>query len=289
MTLQIEYKIKKAGDFESQGKLLHALQVYHDIITLDRNYAQAYIKLAYLYEKLRKEEKAFELLKGYLEIIGEDPEIRLLLGQMLLKHNCWSESAEVLQLFPAEEQPMVLFFLGYAYFMSGEYELAKVNLNSFIETSPEEIILTEANLILAKCNISLELYDEAIEWIKKAEALNRENWEIQRLYAQIYFNQGMFLHAASAVEKAIKLNSEDASLYELAGKSYLKLSDYEKAEANFLKFISASEGNSDVFTCLGLVYLNKKKIEDASSCFEKALTLDPFNEIALDGMKKCSS
>lgn len=287
--LQIEYKLKKASDFENEGKLLHALQIYYDIIAIERTCTQAYVRLSDLYERLRKPEKAIDLLKNYLEMVGEDTEIRLLLGQMQLKHSLWNEAAETLMMFPHEDQPVSLFFLGFANFMLGDYELAKFNMNAFIEKGPETNLLHEALLISIKCDLGLRLFDDALESLAKAEQKIKDSWEIMKLYGTVYVEKGMYLHAVSYLEKAIKLNPSESSLYELAGKAYLNLADYQNAEKNFLKAISGPEANSETYTYLGLACLNIKKIQDATNYFEMALNLDPSNEVALDGKKKCSS
>lgn len=289
MNMQVEYLIKKALDFEAQGKPLHALQVYLEILEIDRVFPQTYAKLASLYEKLRNPERAFELLHDYLDNIQEDTELRLLLGQMLIKYSDWKAASEVLMFFPVEEQPIVQFFLGYANYMSGDYELSKLNLERFILTNPESELLSESYITLAKNNIAMELYDEALENLEKASDQFKDNWEIHKLSGMIYYNKGMYLHSATSMEKAISLNPGENTLFELAGKAYLKLADYENAKKNLLKCVSVSEPSSETYTCLGLVYLNTRNIIDASNYFDMALTLDPMNEVALDGKRKCNS
>jgi len=96
----------------------------------------------------------------------------------------------------------------------------------------------------------------------------------------------MYSHSSSHIEKAIRLNKDNPELYEWAGKSALKNGDYVKAESYFLHFISISQASSETYSYLGLACLNNKKPKDAINYFEMALTLDPQNEVALDGKNK---
>jgi tetratricopeptide (TPR) repeat protein len=98
----------------------------------------------------------------------------------------------------------------------------------------------------------------------------------------------MYLHAVGSIEKALELNPQENSLKEWAGKIYFKLGDYLNAEKFFLEFVNNSEESAAAYSYLGLVYLNSNKIKDAKKYFDLALQLDPANEIALDGKKKCS-
>jgi len=283
---QIDYKLKLAQDYQAQGKPLHALQIYESIINENPECADAYFGSAELFEQMGNIEPAIDLLKDYLEKDPENKTVRLFLGQYLLRNSRWEETIDVLNFINAEEEPVVLFFMGYAHFMLNEFELARINFLNFTSTAEQSELFHESHIYLAKTEIKLCNYEKALTYAKKAELMYSNYWELSAIYADIYFNLGMNAHAVSPIEKAIKLNPNEPSVYELAGKIYFKLGDFIKAERNFLKHIDASADTSaDAYTELAEACLHGNKANDALVYFDLALKIDPNNKYALEGKK----
>ncbi len=287
--LHLEYKIKKASDFESQGKLLHAVQVYQNVISECKELPLVYVKLASLYEKLDKHESAIRLLKGYIDEIHDDSEVRIFLAQLFLKYGYWNDGIEMLSVFTPEENAISSFFLGYAYFMIKEYEIAKVNFNNFLVFTNSNEFHSEALLYLAKIDLEYNNYDRALGFANQALSLVKDNWEVHLVLGIINYHKSNYKNAAAEFERAIKLNDSEAVAFEWAGKAYLKLGDYLKAETYFLDYVANSEVTSEAYSYLGLACLNAQKIKEAITYFNLALNLDPANEVALEGIDKCSS
>jgi tetratricopeptide (TPR) repeat protein len=287
---QIDYKIKQARDFQAQGKLLHALQFYETIIDEHPSYTDAYFGIAELYEQLGNISPAIELLNEFLISDPENKTIRLFFGQFLLRNSRWEETIEILSFILPEEEPAVNFFMGYAHFMLGEYELAKINFVNFISHSEQSELFQEANIYLAKTEIKLCNFDKALICAKRAEVMYSNYWELNAIYAEIYYNLDMHAHAVSPVEKAIKLNPNEPRIYELAGKIYFKLGDFIKAERNFLKQIESTDDvSSEVYTKLAEACLRGNKAKDALLYYDIALKIDPKNQFALEGKKSAAN
>ncbi|MGE5399909.1 MAG: tetratricopeptide repeat protein [Ignavibacteriales bacterium] len=286
--LHLEYKLKKASDFEAQGKFLHAVQIYAGIIANDQNHSLAHIKLASLYDRMGNFNASIKLLKNYLQNISDDGEIRIYLGQLFLKYSYWDEAIDVLSLFSPEEQPIHSFFLGYAHFMLKEYEIAIINFGNFLERSTNSEFKYEANIYIAKIHIELSSYEDALLAAKKAEEIYSNSWEVYLIYGMIYYLKGMYFHSVTSIERALKLNNKEVSLHEWAGKAYLKLGDYLSAEKHLTEYIENAEASSEAYAFLGLACLNIQKLKDARGYFDMALSLDPNNEIAAEGKKKCN-
>ncbi len=286
MKLQLDHKIKTALAFESEGKHLHAIQIYTAIIDEHPDFKDAYYNLVRLYEKTDNIFSAKELLTSLLEADKEDIETRLFLGQLLLRNSRWEEAIDVLSFVAPEEEPAVAFFLGYSHFMLGEYEIAKINFLNFISSGKNEELAYEAFIYLAKVEIKLTNYKSALEYAKKAEVLYSNFWELNQIYSEIYLNLGMFAHAVGPIEKAIKLNQTEPSNYQLGGRIYLKLGDYQKAEKYFLKYIELmDEASSEVYEKLAEACFKSNKFIDALAYYEIAIKLDPKNMSAIEGRK----
>ncbi|MHB8578463.1 MAG: tetratricopeptide repeat protein [Ignavibacteriaceae bacterium] len=286
MNDSLDYKIKSAHAFESEGKLLHAAQIYISIIDEYPVFTDAYFNLAHIYEKLGNINSAIHLLKSLIAIDSENIEVRLFQGQFLIRNNLWDEAIEVLSLIIPEEEPVVAFFLGYCHFMLNEFEISKINFLNFISVEKNNELIHEAYIYLAKIDINLKNFESALAFAKKADVLYSNFWELNKIYAETYFNLGMFAHAVAPVEKAIKLNQNEASPYELAGKIYLKLGDYQRAEKYFLKFIELiDDASSDIYAKLAEACLKSSNPIDALLYFDIAIKLDPYNKNAIEGKR----
>ena len=287
---QLEHKMKLGRDFESQGKLLHAVQIYISIHEEHPDYMEAYFRLANLYDLMGNIRPAVRLLKNYLEDEPDDKDVRLFLGQFLLKNSRWDEAVEVLSFILPEEEPAVAFFIGYAHFMQDEFELAKVNLLNFLSFRENSELLHEANIYMAKIELKLKNYESALEYAKRSDSIYSNFWELNQIYAETYYNLGMYAHAVAPIEKAIKLNPSLALPFEWAGKIYLKLGDYQKAEKNFLKYIETIEdASSDIYTKLAEACLKNKNTKEALAYYDIAIKLDPSNELAKQGKNMAST
>lgn len=287
---KIDHKMKVAGDFESEGKLLHAVQIYKNLIENYPVYTEAYFNLADLYEQIGNIDAAIVLLKNFLNQEPANNEVRLFLGQYLLRNKKWKEANDVLNFILPEEEPMVSFFLGYTHYKLEEFEAAKTNFLNFITGEKQSELLQEAFLYLAKTEVELSNFENALAFAKKAEVLYDSFWELNLIIAISYFHLGMYAHAIVPIEKAIKLNSKETSLREWAGRIYLKLSDFLKAEENFLMYIELTESaSSELYTDLGEACFKGKKPKDALAYYEIALRLDPENQSAQAGKKNAAS
>jgi tetratricopeptide (TPR) repeat protein len=282
--------MKIAGDFEAQGKPLHAVQVYSSLLEEYPRSVELYLRLANLYEHLGNITPAANLLKDFLSNDPENKEVRLFLGQFFLKNLKWDNAIETLSFIMPQDEPIISFFIGYAHFMLKEYEPAKINFLNFLSYNRQSDLLNEANIYLAKIELIFKNYESALTYANRAEIMYSDSWELNQIYAETYFNLGMYTHALNFIEKAIKLNNGESSPFEWAGKIYLKLGDYLRAEKNFLKYIQSIEcASSDIYTKLAEACLKAHKTKDALGYYDIAVKLDPENKIALEGKSQAVS
>lgn len=287
--LQIEHKIKKAKKLEAEGKTLHAIQLYKNIIS-EFNYSEdAYIALAELYDRLNNISAANDLLSEYLETFPENKDMRKYTARFLIKNEAWNEAIEILSFLTPEEEPIVSFLLGYSHFMLKEIEHAKVYFMKFITSNKEPELIHETYIYLAKINIYQKDFDKAVGFLVKAEKLYSGYWEIHLLYAIIYYYKKMYVHALGSIEYALKLNGKEIKILEWCGKIYFKNSEYKKAEKYLLKFIETqSEVSFEIYSLLAETLLQLNKLEDSLNYFELALKIKPDFEPAIKGKTKVS-
>lgn len=94
--------------------------------------------------------------------------------------------------------------------------------------------------------------------------------------------------AVTSFKKSIEWNIDNPRGYYLLGASYLGLKKYDEAIHNEKVAIEKTDDNyekSDAYNVLGLAQQGKGKLTDAKSSFNKALELNPSNELAKNSLK----
>ncbi len=286
----IENRMKSAENYEANGDNLHAMQIYYSIIEDEPDYVEAYFSLAELFEKQRNIESSKKILEEYIDGNPENNTAKLFYAQLLLRNSRWEEVISTLQSLSIFEDPIVAFFLGYSFFMLSNYELAKINFQHFVSSGKKTELFHETYIYLAKTEIRLGNFESALEYAKKSEIFYAGFWELNLVFAIIYYHLNMFTHSVSYISRAMKLNQNESAVYEWAGKIFLKVGEYLKAEENFHKFIGMVEyPPSEIYSELGETYLRTNKTKDALQYYELALMIDPQNKFAFEGKEKAAS
>jgi tetratricopeptide (TPR) repeat protein len=288
--LKIKHKLSSAGNFKAQGKYLHAIQICEQLLDEYPHNTDIHFELAELYELSGNINSAFRLLENHLDSNPQDVEVRLFYGQFLVKNRLLEKAIEIFSVINPEEKPIVLFLLGYSYFMIKDYEMARISYLSFISDEADSELSYESYLYLAKIEIEMKDYKQALSYAKQSEILYSSFWELHLIYSICYYNLSMDTHSVLSIGKALKLNPKEIVLFEWAGKIYLRVGEYLKAEKYFKKFIESAEDiSSETYSNLGEACLKTNKHKSALNYFEMALKIDPNNKTAQRGRKNISN
>ena len=281
---RIKFRLRLASAFIAEGKNLHAIQVYKNLIEeTDRN--EFYFQLAEIFENMGFIDAGKNVLTELLENKEPDNDVTLYFGQYLLRNSRWFEAIEVLNSI-SDSTPAALFLIAYSYLMINEFELAKEYFSNFIISDEKNDLKQEANLYLAKIEYELHNYDSALNYATNAQFLYSDFWELNLILAKVYYSLDMFTHAVNPIQKALKLNSKDATVQEFAGKIYYQLQDFKKAEKYFSEHIDlSSDVSAEIYTLLAKSFVKQRKIDEANLFFELALQIDPAYPPAIAG--KC--
>ena len=281
---KIKYKLKLASQFLSEGKKLHALQVLKSLI-IEGASEEIYFQLAELYESMGFVNSGKNILLDLIEQNPQTNEIKLFLGQYLLRNSEWFEAIEVLNNI-SDSTPSSLFLIGYSYMMLKEFELSREYFQKFINRNEDKELKQEANLYLAKIEYELNHFDSALQYAKNAQYLYSDFWELNLILAKVYYSLEMVTHAVTPIKKALQLNPKEAVVKEVAGKIYFKLEEYKKAEMYFTEYIEmSSEVSAEIYTLLARSFLKQRKTDEAKLFFELALNIDPEYSPAMIGKK----
>ncbi|XP_067124872.1 stress-induced-phosphoprotein 1-like [Centruroides vittatus] len=101
------------------------------------------------------------------------------------------------------------------------------------------------------------------------------------------FQQGDYPSAMKFYTEAIKRNPEDAKLYSNRAACYQKLAEFRLALEDSEQCIKLDPEFVKGHIRKGMALMAMKEHSRASSAFQKALELDPNNQEAMDGYRKC--
>ena len=96
MNRRIQHRLNTAKEFETEGKFLHAAQIYHSLISDYPEYIEAYINLADIYQANGYVESAEKILKSILAKQPHNNEIKLYLSQFYMQNKDWAKALELL-------------------------------------------------------------------------------------------------------------------------------------------------------------------------------------------------
>lgn len=273
---RIKALIKKSQRLVSEGKSLHAIQVLQKLSDEFPDELDASFELVNMYFERSQHEAAIKILDEKLEADTENRNLRFYVASLLFKNKCWDRFVEVLSFLQPEEDPIIYFFSGYAHFMLSENELARINLLKFINAKTDPEFVEDAFMYLARISVYEKKYDDALKFIKSAEELNKDHYNIHLWYAIAYNHLGMIEHSMKSIKKTLTLNKKDPLVIEWAGRIHFTSGQYQKA----LKYFESlkknqNEVNDAVRLQMAICYLSLDNLKKTETEMNKVLKDDP--------------
>jgi tetratricopeptide (TPR) repeat protein len=167
----IQQKIKKAREFEAKGEALHSIQIFKSLIREYPEVTEPYFLLVELFEKQNNLKAAKTIFNNVYSLHPDSNEVKLFFAQFHIRTKNWIEAITILKNLSSEEIPIVSYLIGYSYFVLKDFEIAKVHLLNFIISKEEPEVIHQAYLYLAKIEIELKQFENALKYSKKAEVL----------------------------------------------------------------------------------------------------------------------
>lgn len=286
---QYEYRhrLEKANRLIEEGKQLHAIQLLFKLIEDFPEDETAIIALASLYEKSGKLDSAEEAIHKGFEVNPANIQLRLFAGHFYFKQSRWQECIDILSGVVPEQEPLAAFLSAYSYYHLQDFVFAKRYFLIYIANPVSSDFMADAYFYTAKVSIELAEYQEAFEYLRKAEELVGPMNKFPYLYAIIYYYLGMHTHALVAIENSIEIQEVNGEVYEWAGKISLQCKNSKKAEVYLRKCIDEYNHRSpSILANLGMACLNNKNLSDAQHFFDLALAANPSESTALLGRRK---
>ena len=157
-------------------------------------------------------------------------------------------------------------------FEKKDYENAIGYFNAYLESRKDSD--PEILFLLAMSYVNLEKYQEAIEYLKKAQKIDSANQDIVVEMAYCFFNLEDYAEATVYFKQAVDIAPDEGDYYYHLGSCYEKTEQIEEAKKMYKKAIDLSPRDGTYYQALGFVYENSGNHKDAIVCFKKAMDLD---------------
>ena len=256
----------------ASGELGRARVELARAIEIDPQLAGARKLLVKLHAQLGEHEFAIELGREYLESHPGDVDIRIIVGQSLIRVGRGEDAYEEVSKIPEEDRGApALFALGRLDMAFGRLELGAERLRQADQLSPGNPQVLRELLRIDRRNNQLEA---SVERVARALEANPDQSEIVEIDAEVKMSLGDEAAARVALKRAIELDPRNVT-------AQLALASLEGRSGNIDGMLAVMESaaqaapeSSDLQYRLALAYESNGRRTDAIDAYEKSISLN---------------
>lgn len=132
----------------------------------------------------------------------------------------------------------------------------------------------EANIGAAQSYYGLADYDNALEYGRRAENIDADVSEIQKLFGDIYLSKKQYEQAISAYRRALELDSDNPQIMNSLAILYLNTDRNQAAKELLRAVVLLQPENGDAYRYLGYCFLRLKNIDESIDSYGKAIQIN---------------
>ncbi len=297
-----------------------ALKIYQSVTDRFGPDADVYFQMAQIYNATGKLDKATDAINGMLEFEPGNFEVKKTLGDLYLRRDSVDTALRIYNEL-AERQPQNLELraaIAHAYLVKQDYDRASEQLDIILRRDTLSVddqikfgqIFTQfiqkdsavapyAEKMFMKIRdehpddwrpywflgaINNIMKDDSSALINFTKVKNLAQWNADGWVgiASIYYDREKLDTAISILNEAKKFVPEEFRIYFLLGISYQRKHEDIDAATALEKAVQLNQRSVDALTALASVYDEMKRTDESDSIYEKALRLDPKNNLLLN-------
>lgn len=274
-----ELWVKKAEVLAEQNKYEEALEALENAENFDKSDVAIYLIRSDIFLAQARHEEALEVISQALLIAEEQDDIcDLYLEQadiyedMGLYLEVMDSLKDCLKVNPENEE--ALNRLWFCTELTEQYEESRKFHKLLVDQFPYNQL---GWFNLGHAYAGLKKYDDAIEALELAVAID-ENFELAyEMIGDVYFDMKDFHKALEAYHNTLKIGKSNKETLCKVAECYSQLKDYHKARVHFRKALVIDPNYDEAFFLIGETYRAESNFEKAIEAFERAAKISPEN------------
>jgi len=245
--------------------------------------AGTWIATAKVHEKTLRIPDAIEAYKKAFEIDPDFPDLRVAIGNLLMREGRDAEARQYLKdgVASSSTKPEVVYNYAVSLMRDKKFHAAIPSLRTVVQELPD---MYQGWLALAQCLQQTRQYGEAVTTYEKAYALNPD--------PKLLFHIGRCAQksnqptkAVDAYEKALEADPGYVKARYNLALTYMDTKQYDKAVDSFQKLVDLEGGSYRAYYSMGLSYYYQGLYDEALETYDLALeqkeTVNVLNNIGL--------
>lgn len=281
--------LEQARSYVDDGKSLHAIQLYRQMINAAPGFAEPWVELFKMFCQLQRFDSAEQLLQDSLNYVPDKKEILFLLGVLHLQtqrhHDALTYFRQLQSndsVLDAEFQSRVHFNLGLVYVQMHRWGLAEHHLRKTRQLNPEFPKIDEAlsEILLRRGHVR-----EVIEILEAALSKDPYSWLGHYLLGIAYSRTRQWKNAYEEFVVATDMDPKEPRSWQKCGECLIALRELDQAEHYLRKALELNPRFTDAVVNYGFLYLERGDRAQAGELFDKVLEIDPTNAGAREGKR----
>jgi tetratricopeptide (TPR) repeat protein len=223
---------------------------------------KAKLKLAKMYQILKKSKKAVPIYEAILEKDSLNLVLKYKLGKLYLITRNAEKAATTFKYLIRKDDTNAnySYHLGLAYALKGKRDPM---MNSFIDTFEKDTLHIKAISRLAKSFKKLKDVDSTQLFVNKGLAISPNDIDLNKLKINQLFRDKKFLEAVPLLLNLDTIDKKDTYSLSMLGRTYYNLDSLDKAKKYFKKLSYMDKENYKASTYLGHIALKQKEYRAA--------------------------
>ena len=281
--------LEQARSYVDDGKSLHAIQVYNQLISAAPGLTEPWVELFKIYCHLQRFDSAEKLLLESLDYVPEKKEITFLLGILHLQthdnHRALTYFRQLQEnetVLDTEFQSRVHFNLGLVYVQMHRWGLAEHHLRKARALNPDFPKIDEAlsEILLRRGHIR-----EVIEILQAALSKDPYSWMGHYLLGIAFSRTRQWRNAYEEFVVATDMDPNEPRSWQKCGECLIALRELDQAEHYLRKALELNPKFTDAVVNYGFLYLERGDRIQAGELFDKVLAIEPSHIGAKEGRR----
>lgn len=253
---------------EEENRFEEAQSAHRRAVALDPQNAEAHFRLGATLMKAQRDQEAIEMFERCLELEPAMTKAQINVGVLLDQLGQPEKAIEAFRR-AIEGNPKSVEShcnLGAAYGDMGRKKDAIAEFRRALHIDPE-CALAHFNLGVALMDDSPE---ESMSSLKRAQAIDPGNWDINYNLGLIYFRKGMYDAAAKLLQQCVQARPDSARALYYLGMTHNKKDQPGLAIECLDRVLQLEPDNSRAHFYLGVAYDKKGQFDKARDCYQAA-------------------